>query len=297
MTGLAVGMDVDVNAVPLREGGTAPYEVMTSESQERMLAIITPDEMRDYLLGLGYSESDADLLVARAANLATPLPRILTADNVRQAYLYGVITRDQANQKLLDIDYSQADAKTILDTLEAQNPQVFHPELVQSIRMPSISALATAVYNGLITEDEFYARAKEIGYAPEDAALYLKPATNGSTKATKELSTSQVLAAYDAGLFDFDTTLNRLEAQGYSESDAIILIRTRKDEIRNTDTWYSLMVGAIDANSAIAQLISAGYSDQDIVDAFSHLSPATLAAMGIDLATLAAALAITPGGQ
>jgi phosphoribosylformylglycinamidine synthase len=40
-----VGMDVDVNAVPLREVGMVPYEIMTSESQERMLAIITPENL------------------------------------------------------------------------------------------------------------------------------------------------------------------------------------------------------------------------------------------------------------
>jgi phosphoribosylformylglycinamidine synthase II len=38
-----VGMDVDVSAVPRRELGMEPWEVMTSESQERMLAIVTPD--------------------------------------------------------------------------------------------------------------------------------------------------------------------------------------------------------------------------------------------------------------
>jgi phosphoribosylformylglycinamidine synthase len=38
-----VGMDVDVSAVPRREEGMEPWEVMTSESQERMLAIVTPD--------------------------------------------------------------------------------------------------------------------------------------------------------------------------------------------------------------------------------------------------------------
>jgi phosphoribosylformylglycinamidine synthase len=38
-----VGMDVDVTAVPRREPGMEAWEVMTSESQERMLAIITPD--------------------------------------------------------------------------------------------------------------------------------------------------------------------------------------------------------------------------------------------------------------
>jgi phosphoribosylformylglycinamidine synthase II len=37
-----VGMDVDVTAVPRREPGMEAWEVMTSESQERMLAIVTP---------------------------------------------------------------------------------------------------------------------------------------------------------------------------------------------------------------------------------------------------------------
>jgi phosphoribosylformylglycinamidine synthase len=36
-------MDVDVTAVPLREPGMRPFEIMTSESQERMLAIVTPE--------------------------------------------------------------------------------------------------------------------------------------------------------------------------------------------------------------------------------------------------------------
>jgi len=40
-----VGMDFDVSAVPQREIGMHPYEIMTSESQERMLAIVTPDNL------------------------------------------------------------------------------------------------------------------------------------------------------------------------------------------------------------------------------------------------------------
>ncbi|CAB4760855.1 MAG: phosphoribosylformylglycinamidine synthase subunit PurL [Actinobacteria bacterium] len=37
-----VGMDVDVTAIPTREPGMEPFEIMTSESQERMLAIVEP---------------------------------------------------------------------------------------------------------------------------------------------------------------------------------------------------------------------------------------------------------------
>ncbi|MGE0877246.1 MAG: phosphoribosylformylglycinamidine synthase subunit PurL [Acidimicrobiia bacterium] len=44
-----MGMDVDVRAVPQRERGMEPFEIMTSESQERMLAIVTPESVGDVL--------------------------------------------------------------------------------------------------------------------------------------------------------------------------------------------------------------------------------------------------------
>jgi phosphoribosylformylglycinamidine synthase II len=44
-----VGMDVDVSAVPRREDGMEPFEVLTSESQERMLAIVTPEGLDEVL--------------------------------------------------------------------------------------------------------------------------------------------------------------------------------------------------------------------------------------------------------
>jgi phosphoribosylformylglycinamidine synthase II len=40
-----MGMDVDADAVPRREPGMQAFEVMTSESQERMLAIVRPDDL------------------------------------------------------------------------------------------------------------------------------------------------------------------------------------------------------------------------------------------------------------
>ena len=43
------GMDVDVDAIHRREPHMAPFEVMTSESQERMLAIVEPTKLDDVL--------------------------------------------------------------------------------------------------------------------------------------------------------------------------------------------------------------------------------------------------------
>jgi len=44
-----LGMDVDVRTVPLREAGMVPAEIMTSESQERMLAIVEPGDLDEVL--------------------------------------------------------------------------------------------------------------------------------------------------------------------------------------------------------------------------------------------------------
>ena len=48
-SGGAVGIDIDIDRVPLREAGMEPFEVMISESQERMLCVVEPDRLDDVL--------------------------------------------------------------------------------------------------------------------------------------------------------------------------------------------------------------------------------------------------------
>jgi phosphoribosylformylglycinamidine synthase subunit PurL len=46
-----VGIDLDVSKVPLREAGMEPFEIMISESQERMLCVVEPERL-DELVGI-----------------------------------------------------------------------------------------------------------------------------------------------------------------------------------------------------------------------------------------------------
>jgi phosphoribosylformylglycinamidine synthase len=57
-----VGMEVDVSAVPLREAGMVPVEIMTSESQERMLAIVEPSSLEAVLSTCGRHEVRATVI-------------------------------------------------------------------------------------------------------------------------------------------------------------------------------------------------------------------------------------------
>lgn len=44
-----VGLDIHVDRVPLREQGMEPFEIMVSESQERMLCVVTPERLDEVL--------------------------------------------------------------------------------------------------------------------------------------------------------------------------------------------------------------------------------------------------------
>jgi phosphoribosylformylglycinamidine synthase len=44
-----VGLDIDLSRVPLREPGLEPFEIMVSESQERMLCVVAPGDLQDVL--------------------------------------------------------------------------------------------------------------------------------------------------------------------------------------------------------------------------------------------------------
>src|SRR5207249_436661 len=55
-----VGIDVDVSRVRLREPGMEPFEIMVSESQERMLAVVEPGRLDELLAVCGRWEVGAD---------------------------------------------------------------------------------------------------------------------------------------------------------------------------------------------------------------------------------------------
>jgi len=286
----------------------AKYEDISIEEKVKVLTpgvltdlvvagLITPGDMNTRLLELGYGPIDADLLTGRAIMLAEPPVRALSQGTIERAYLAGVLDRTRAYEQLIGLDFTPENANNILATVEAENPDIFNPTLVQSTRQPTLNALLLAVQNSIITEQEYLDRAIELGYSQADANLYLTIATRNERKSTKQLTPTQVINAYGAGFLDWGTALSRVVSYGYSDNDAILLLRMEKDRIQNTDAWAALLAGEIDAWDCLSQLINARYADRDILDAFAALPPTALAALGIDLETLKSALAEIPGGQ
>src|SRR6201987_5236435 len=67
-----VGLTLDLCQIPLREPGMEPFEIMVSESQERMLCVVEPERVADVL---GVCE--------RWETLATPIGCVAEGDRFR----------------------------------------------------------------------------------------------------------------------------------------------------------------------------------------------------------------------
>jgi phosphoribosylformylglycinamidine synthase subunit PurL len=67
-----VGLDIDVSRVPLREEGLEPFEIMVSESQERMLCVVAPERVGQVIE-----------VCERWETLATPIGRVTDSGRMR----------------------------------------------------------------------------------------------------------------------------------------------------------------------------------------------------------------------
>lgn len=281
----------------------APPEVRIRQLTEGTLIdltvarVITIDELRARLTELAYVPADIELVIVRVGQLMAPDVRIMTQSTVERAYITGVITREQTLARLVGMAFTPEDAENIVLNVEAENPAVFNPGLIQPVRLPSIAALVAAVGRGLITEDEYLARCAEVGLSADDARLYLALATRNERKSTTALNPSQIVAAYGKGFYSFSGAQSFLTQRGYSDGDAAILLRIQKDLITNTEAWYSLLHGDLGYQEVLVQLINGRYSDEDIMLAFGSLSPQKQAAFGIDIRELNSFLGEFPGGQ
>jgi phosphoribosylformylglycinamidine synthase len=85
-----LGIDIDVGRVPLRERGMAPFEIMISESQERMLCVVEPERVGEVMGVCEHWEV-----------LATPIGSI-TADDRLRVLCRGTVVADLPVGVLVD---------------------------------------------------------------------------------------------------------------------------------------------------------------------------------------------------
>jgi phosphoribosylformylglycinamidine synthase len=85
-----VGVEIDTGLVPTREDGMTPYEILLSESQERMLVVATPDRV-----------PDVQRVCEKWELAATPIGRV-TDDGIFRVKHHGLTVAAIPGQRLVD---------------------------------------------------------------------------------------------------------------------------------------------------------------------------------------------------
>ncbi|MDK1018716.1 MAG: phosphoribosylformylglycinamidine synthase subunit PurL [Actinomycetota bacterium] len=125
-----MGMEVDLDKVHLREGDMTPGEILMSESQERMLAVVTPENEADVLAVARKWEIDAstigvitrgpDLVVYSKGELVCEVPAASLADDAprydRPSQRPGYLDEAWAEEPQIPIGLDAGDVlRTLLD--------------------------------------------------------------------------------------------------------------------------------------------------------------------------------------
>src|SRR5258708_6308831 len=85
-----VGVEIDLAKVPAREPGMTPYEILLSESQERMLVVAKTDRI-----------NDVQAIAAKSELSPTPIGKC-TADGIYRCTWQGKVVVEIPGQKLVD---------------------------------------------------------------------------------------------------------------------------------------------------------------------------------------------------
>jgi phosphoribosylformylglycinamidine synthase II len=85
-----VGVEIDVALVPLREPGMTPYEILLSESQERMLVVAKPEQL-----------ADVARIAARWELTATPIGRV-TDDGMYRVTWGEQVVAEMPGRRLIE---------------------------------------------------------------------------------------------------------------------------------------------------------------------------------------------------
>jgi phosphoribosylformylglycinamidine synthase len=132
-----VGVEIDLSKVPTREPGMTPYEILLSESQERMLVVAKRDRVKE-----------VQAIAAKWELTATPIGKV-TDDGMYRCTWDGKVVVEIPGQKLVEdcpIYYPEAKEDPRIAALRASSPTPHSPlptpsdALLQLLDAPSVAS-------------------------------------------------------------------------------------------------------------------------------------------------------------
>jgi hypothetical protein len=176
--------------------------------------------LRQVLKSIGYSDDAIELYVAVAKQKLVeeqkppeePQPKRLTLSQIEDAYALGLLTQDEAINRIMALGYSQADANTVWKIISYSPPTVAK---YRSLSMSEVDALYK--YN-VWDEDDLFNAYKDMGYSDADAGLLVMLAVLDDMYPKLKM-------LYEKGYIDDKELLQRFIDLGLSPTDAQSVVK------------------------------------------------------------------------
>lgn len=224
--------------------------------------LIEEAKYRQYLAELGYAEDDINLMIQLAKLDMEEKVRSVTKSQLDKAYKEQVIDEVQYRKEMLELGYTEDAIQMYLKTMDA--------ELKPKFRQINVNTLKEAYKKAVISEGQFKAKMRELGYKPEDVDIIIKTMKETGEKVEKQPSISALMSAVRKGIITPVEMKKQLMQIGYSEEVASMYVRlaTAKEEkktrtLSKSEILKAFKKGLMDVEDAISRLMQLGYSPDD----------------------------------
>jgi hypothetical protein len=215
-------------------------EIQQFASEDRPLII-------DYLFAQAYEESLE-----------------LSVDMLAEAYVFGLITREQLQARMGAKGIVAEEVETFIRTVELNNPEVFGEFTPRYVRIPSTGQLDLALQRGLIDEEAYRDRLSSIGYNEDGIRILLFNAQYQTPVEPKKLSDANVLKLYRLNKISRANALDRLVQNGYVLDDAKLLVEAEQLAPEDTEIAAAYAAGYVDLGAVLAVLTEEGFTPDEI---------------------------------
>lgn len=204
---------------------------------------ITLDDARDQLIALGMTAANAEELIQTKVKLEEPDDvkdsKNLTKTEIYKAVKQAKISRDQAVDLLMDLEYSRDAAELLLDI----NVPVDETDEVVEERKLSKSDIKAALALGEISEAEARSKLAELRYSAANIDLLIRifqaSIKPPETAKLKEASKADILEGVKKGVISSDEGYLMLIDMGFSPDAASFILTVRAEESPFSPTNYN----------------------------------------------------------
>lgn len=223
--------------------------------------VIAKGKALEWLQYLGYSRELAEFILTHISKEKSTKDRDLTKSDIKQMYIRGIITQDQARDFLIKLGYDENEAQLLLE--------LWKTELTNREKTLTYSQIKQLYLNNLIGREEAIKYLNELGYSPNDIEYILKLWDLEKQKRHLKLNLSVIHQAYRYNVISEQEAVQYLQQLGYSQQAIQLYIKIwneeKKKEPKKPSASFILRLfsyGIITAQEAVNKLVELGYDVQ-----------------------------------